>query len=98
MSESTKYKATISFTYVNEDEPENEQPGTCDVKEELFNKFFKLAFKGCDLESYIKKDMFYDVIFTTNIPYMLMMMTLQQFRFKISGKLAKVADVAIIVI
>lgn len=37
--ELTKYKATISFTYVDEDKPENEQPGTCDVKEELFKKF-----------------------------------------------------------
>ncbi len=42
--------------------------------------------------------MYYDIIFTTKMPYVLMMMSLQQFRFKISGKLAKVADVAIIVV
>ncbi len=98
MSESTKYKATISFTFVDEKNPENEKPGSCDVKEELFNNFFKLAFKNCDLESYTKNNMYYDIIFTTKMPYMLMMMSLQQFRFKISGKLAKVADVAIIVV
>ncbi len=54
MSELTKYKATISFTFVDEKNPENEKPGSCDVKEELFNNFFKLAFKNCDLESYTK--------------------------------------------
>ncbi len=96
--ELTKYKVTISFTYVDEDKPENEQPGTCDVKEELFKKFFTLAFKDCELVSYEKNNKYYDVIFTTKIKYMFLMMNLQNFRFKISGKMCKIADVGIIVV
>ncbi len=42
----TKYKATLSFTYVDEINPENEQPGTCDITLEQFQRFFQLAFKG----------------------------------------------------
>ena len=93
-----KYKIDISFTYVDLQNPENEQPGTCDISIELFQRFFQLAFQGCDLITNEKKGTSFECIFKTSVEYRVFMMELQKFRFKVSGKMAKVADIAIIVI
>jgi hypothetical protein len=94
----TKYKANISFTYVDEINPENEQPGTCDITEDMFRRFFHLIFKDSELMSIEKIDVYYDCVFQTQIPYMNMMMMMQMFRFKVRGRIAKVADISIIVV
>lgn len=93
-----KYKIDISFTYVDEVHPENEQPGTCDITTPLFERFFQLAFKGCEMISSEKKGSSFECIFKTHVEYRDFMMALQTFRFKVSGRMAKVADIAIIVV
>ena len=94
----TKYKINISFTYVDYINPENEQPGTCDITQQIFERFFQLCFKGCEMISSEKQGTSFECIFKTNVEYRVLMMALQQFRFKVSGRLAKVADIAIIVV
>ena len=83
-----KYKIDISFTYVDEVHPENEQPGTCDITTQLFERFFQLCFKGCEMISCEKKGTSFECVFKTRVEY----------RFKVSGRMAKVADIAIIVV
>ncbi len=94
----TKYKATLSFTYVDEINPENEQPGTCNITLEQFQRFFQLAFKGSQLISVEKQGTSFDCIFSTIVEYHNIMMSMMTFRFKMSGKMAKVADIGIIVV
>ena len=95
----TRYKVDISFTYVDEVNPENESPGSCDINEELFKRFFQLVLKeNSELVSFEKKGTYFQCVFSTRIKYMTFMMSLQNFRFKVRGKLAKVADISIIVV
>lgn len=94
----TKYKIDISFTYVDEINAENERPGSCDIDIKLFERFFQLAFTGCEMLSYEKKGYTFECIFQTSIEYRDFMMKIPVFRFKVSGKLAKVADISIIVV
>lgn len=93
-----KYKIDISFTYMDEIHPENEQHGTCDITIQLFERFFQLAFKGCEMISSEKNGSSFECIFKTSVEYRTFMMALQTFRFKVSGRIAKVADISIIVV
>ena len=94
----TEYKATLSFTYVDEINPENEQPGTCDISSELFQRFFQLVFTESQLISCQKQGVSFECIFSTQLEYHNIMMILMLFRFKVRGRMAKVADIAIFVV
>lgn len=90
-----KYKANISFTYAYKDEPEKEYPGSCIIDENAFKKFFELVFSDSELLSFEQEDTHYTIIFSTKQAYYLFMSKLQAFRFKVSGKIAKVGDIMI---
>ncbi len=92
---SRTYKANISFTYVDEENLENETPGSCVISPKLFEIFFKLCFKECELISYEQKNTSYDMVFNTSKDFKLLMLEIQVFRFKVQGKMAKVADIMI---
>ncbi len=90
-----KYKANISFTYVNKEEPEKEYPGSCIIEESIFRKFFNMVFLESELLSIEQGDADYEITFSTKQSYYLFMSKLQSFRFKICGRVAKVADIMI---
>ena len=90
------YEANISFTWIDEINPENEKPGSCEINEKLFEIFFKLCMKDCEMISYEKKEKSYKVLYKTNMQYMMMMLQIQNFRFKINKRLAKVGDIMLL--
>ncbi len=93
----TIYKFNISFTYVYEDDPEKESPGSCKISENMFKKLFELKFNDCELISVIvKNNTSFEVELKTTKEYIQFMYDIQNIRFKVSGKLAKIADILIL--
>ncbi len=87
------YKGNISFTYVDEEDLENESPGSCVINTNLFKHFFKLCFTECELLYSEPSGNSFEIEFKTSKDYTLLMLQIQVFRFKVQGKLAKVADI-----
>lgn len=90
-----QYSANISFTYVDEINLENESPGSCVITSDMFHKLFRLAFNECELVSCVENDKSFQIEFITSKDFKLLMLELQVFRFKVRGKLSKIADIMI---